>query len=65
MGSQVPQQCLRAGLLDEIEVAVIPLLLGRGVRLFDQLRGPVPLEIVRVVDAPGVTHLRYRVRRGS
>jgi dihydrofolate reductase len=65
MGSQVPQQCLRAGLLDEIDIAVVPLLLGGGVRLFDHLGGPVQLEIVRVVDAPGVTHLSYRVRRGS
>ncbi len=63
MGSQVPQQCLRAGLLDEIDIAVVPVLLGGGVRLFDHLGGAVHLEIVRVVDAPGVTHLRYRVRR--
>jgi dihydrofolate reductase len=65
MGSQAPQQCLRAGLLDEIDVAVVPLLLGSGVRLFDHIGGPVPLEVLRVVDAPGVTHLRYRVVRGS
>jgi dihydrofolate reductase len=65
MGSRVPQQALRAGLLDEIDVAVVPLLLGGGVRLFDHVGGPVPLETLRVVDAPGVTHLRDRVVRGS
>jgi dihydrofolate reductase len=61
MGSQAAQQCLRAGLLDEIQVAVVPLLLGGGVRLFDHVGGPVRLEVMSVVDAPGVTHLRYRV----
>ncbi len=65
MGSRAPQQALRAGLLDEIDVAVVPLLRGGGVRLFEHVGGPVPLEILRVVDAPGVTHLRYRVVRGS
>jgi dihydrofolate reductase len=61
MGSQAAQQCLRAGLLTEIQVAVVPLLLGGGVRLFDHFGGPVRLEPISVVDAPGVTHLRYRV----
>jgi dihydrofolate reductase len=64
MGSSVPQQCLRAGLLDEILVHVVPVLLGDGVRLFDHLgAGTIELEIMRVVDGPGVTHLRYRVKR--
>jgi hypothetical protein len=40
---------------------MMPLLLGGGVRLFDHIGGPVRLEIISVVDAPGVTHLRYRV----
>ena len=62
-GASVPQQALRAGLLDEIQVHLVPVLLGGGVRLFDHLGGAVPLELVRVVDAPGVTHLRYRVVR--
>ncbi len=61
MGSQAVQHCLRAGLLDEVRLAVVPLLLGGGVRLFDHIGGPVRLEPVSVVDAPGVTHLRYRV----
>jgi dihydrofolate reductase len=60
-GSQAAQQCLRAGPLDEIWVAVVPLLLGGGVRLFDHIGGPVRLETIGVVDSPGVTHLSYRV----
>ena len=60
MGSAVPQQAARLGLLDEVQIHLVPVLLGAGVRLFDRV-GPVQLELVRVVDAPGVTHLRYRV----
>src|SRR2546423_13759230 len=64
MGSAVPQQCLRLGLLDEIQIHLVPVLLGGGVRLFDHLgAGAVELELLRAVDAPGVTHLRYRVVR--
>ena len=61
MGSHAAQQALRAGLLDEVQLAVVPLLLGGGVRLFDHIGGPVRLEKLSVVDAPGVTHLGYRV----
>jgi dihydrofolate reductase len=58
------QQALKAGLLDEISIGLAPLLLGDGVRLFEHLGiEPVDLEIVEVVEAPGVTHLRYRVVR--
>ena len=46
-------------MLDEIEIHLIPILLGDGRRLFDGERAA--LELTRVVDAPGVTHLRYRV----
>lgn len=65
MGSAAVQQCLGAGLLDELIVHLIPVLLGGGVRLLDHLgdAAPVRLECVRVVDAPGVTHLQYRVIR--
>jgi dihydrofolate reductase len=64
MGSKVVQQCLRLGLLDEITIHLVPVLLGRGVRLFDDLeQGSVQLSVARVVDAPGVTHLTYRVLR--
>lgn len=64
MGASMVQQCLRAGLLDELIISIIPVLLGSGVRLLDD-RDPdgVALEIVSVIDAPGVTHLTYRVRR--
>ena len=63
MGASVPQQCLRAGLVDEVRIQLVPVLLGSGVRLFDRLGGVVGLEKLGVVDAPGVTHLRYRVVR--
>jgi dihydrofolate reductase len=59
-GATVVQQCLRAGLLDELQVHIAPVLLGDGVRLFDG-RERAALEIVRVVDSPKVTHLKYRV----
>lgn len=62
MGASIPQQCLRAGLLDEIQIHLVPVLLGAGVRLFDHLGSEnLELETIRVVDSPGVTHLRYRV----
>jgi dihydrofolate reductase len=50
--------------LDELEVHQVPVLLGDGRLLFDGL-GPehIELELARVIDASGVTHLRYRVRR--
>src|SRR4051794_10416730 len=61
-GAQVVQQYLRAGLLDELELHVAPVLLGDGARLFDNLGAAgVQLEQVRAVEAPGVTHLKYRV----
>jgi len=62
MGAKIVQQCLQAGLLDEIIINLVPVVLGRGVRLLEGLDpGSVELDLVRVVDAPGVTHLRYRV----
>ena len=63
-GAATGQQCLRAGLLDEMEIHVVPVLLGRGRRLFDHLGADhIELEPTRVVDAPGVLNLHYRVRR--
>lgn len=63
-GARTAQLALAAGMLDELQIHVIPVLLGQGRRLFDHL-GPdhTELELVRIIDAPGVTHLRYRVRR--
>ena len=61
-GAQVIQQYLAAGLLDELELHVVPVLLGGGARLFDNLDGAgVKLEQVRALEAPGVTHVKYRV----
>jgi dihydrofolate reductase len=63
-GSTIVQQCLKGGWLDEIEIHLAPVLLGEGIRLFDHLGAqPHNLEILRVVDTPYVTHLRYRVIR--
>lgn len=58
----ITQQCLKAGLLDEIHIDLAPVLLGAGIRLFDHL-GDVPIELerTRVVAAPGVTHLAFRI----
>ena len=50
-------------MLDEVQIHLVPVLLGAGRRLFDVLPSHVELEIVRVIDAPEATHLRYRVRR--
>ncbi len=62
--ASIVQQCLKAGLLDEIHVDLVPVLLGGGVRLFDHLgTGPIELERTRVVEAPDVTHLTFRVVR--
>jgi dihydrofolate reductase len=56
------QQGLNLGLVDEIHIDVAPLLLGKGVRLFDHLDiKPIQLERIRAVEAPNVTHLGFRV----
>jgi dihydrofolate reductase len=61
-GADVAQQYLAAGLIDELEIHLVPVILGSGTRLFDNLAGAdLGLELVRVVDAPGVTHLKHRV----
>ena len=63
-GARTAQLALAAGALDELEIHQIPVLLGEGRRLFEGLgREHIELELARVIDAPGVTHLRYRVRR--
>jgi dihydrofolate reductase len=61
-GAEVVNEYLAAGLLDELQLSVAPVLLGDGARLFDDLGdAKVQLEQVRVVEAPGVAHLTYRV----
>jgi len=63
-GAQVVQQYIHAGLLDEIQIHLVPVLLGSGARLFENLAGAPPaLRCTGVVEAPGVIHLTYRVER--
>ena len=59
-GAHTAQQYLAAGLVDEFDVHVVPILLRGGVRLFENV-GDVELEQVQAIEGPGVTHLRYRV----
>jgi dihydrofolate reductase len=60
--ASIVQQCIEAGLLDEIHIDLVPVLLGGGVRLFDHLgTEPIELERTTVIEAPGVTHLTFRV----
>jgi dihydrofolate reductase len=61
-GADVAQQYLRAGLLDELQIHVAPILLGAGTRLFEDVAG-VELELAQTVPSNRVTHLRYRVVR--
>ena len=62
-GADVARQYLAAGHLDEVTLHVVPLLLGGGTRLFGAADGPPPeLELTRVIDSPGVTHMSYEVR---
>lgn len=62
-GAYTAQRAIEAGVLDELQIHQIPVLFGGGRRLFDVLPSRVELEIVRVVDTPEATHIRYRVRR--
>jgi dihydrofolate reductase len=62
-GAKVINQYLAAGLVDEVELHVVPILLGGGARLFEGVGPDLRLELLRTVDAPGVTHLKYRVVR--
>jgi dihydrofolate reductase len=63
-GARTVQQFLAAGLVDEVNISMVPFFLGGGERLFDNLGDSPPrLEQIRVVEAPGVVHVRYRVAR--
>jgi dihydrofolate reductase len=62
-GGYTAQRALEAGVLDELQIHQIPVLFGRGRRLFDVLPARIELGIVRVVDTPEATHIRYRIRR--
>lgn len=62
-GASIARQALEAKLLDEIQVHLSPVILGNGIRLFDDLdTGQIRLEQLRVIEAAGVTHLRYAVQ---
>jgi dihydrofolate reductase len=61
-GASVIQQYLAAGLVDEFWLHVAPILLGDGERLLENV-GDLEVEQVRAVEAPGVTHIMYRVVR--
>jgi dihydrofolate reductase len=61
-GAYTGQSALAAGVLDEIQIHQVPVLLGRGRRLFDELPAEIELEIRGVIDTPEATHIRYRVR---
>jgi len=60
-GAYTAQRALEAGVLDELQIHQIPVLFGGGRRLFELLPSRVELEIVRVIDTPEATHIRYRI----
>jgi dihydrofolate reductase len=64
-GAEVAQQYLAAGLIDELQLNVVPVLLGAGERLFENVGTELDLEQTRVVHTSEVTHIRYRVGAGS
>jgi dihydrofolate reductase len=62
-GAYTAQTALEAGVLDELQIHLVPVLFGQGRRLFDVLPSRVELDIARVTDTPVATHIRYRVHR--
>ena len=63
-GANIAQQYLKAGLIDEMEIHVAPVLLGDGARLFDNTDGQqTDYECIRVVNSPTVSHYKYRRRQ--
>jgi dihydrofolate reductase len=62
-GAKVINEYLAASLVDELGLHVVPIILGGGARLFEGVGPDVKLELVRVVEAPSVTHLKYRIVR--
>ena len=59
-GASIAQQCLKADLVDEVFLHIVPVILGKGKRLFKEFTS---LEIVEVIDAPDVTHIRYKINQ--
>ena len=63
-GADVAQQYLAAGLIDKMEIAIVPILMGEGARLLENLGdSELRLSQVRAIEAPGVVHLEYEVAR--
>jgi dihydrofolate reductase len=62
-GAYTAQRALEAGVLDELLLSQVPVLFGGGRRLFELLPSRIELDIVRVIDTPQATHIRYGVRR--
>lgn len=60
-GAQIINEYLAAGVVDEVELSVVPRLLGSGARLLEGVGPEIKLEQLRAVEAPGVAHLKYRV----
>jgi dihydrofolate reductase len=61
-GANAIQQFIKAGLLDELQIHIVPVLLGGGVRLLENLGDP-KLEKIRVIDSPLVTHLKFKIKK--
>jgi dihydrofolate reductase len=64
-GAYTARRAIEAGVLDEVQIHLVPVLLGRGRRLLDVLSAETELEIIRVIDTPEATHLRYRIRTAA
>jgi dihydrofolate reductase len=62
-GASAINQYLAAGLVDVLELSIVPLVLGGGARLFEGVGPELKLEQVRAIDARSVTHVKYRVGR--
>ena len=62
-GADAVQQFLSAGLLDELQIDLVPIVLGDGRRFFENLPTDLRLQPIQVIDGPGATHIRYRVVR--
>ena len=61
-GPNIARQCLKLGLLDEVRIDLVPVMLGEGIRYFENMdAGKAEFERAEVVEGDGVTHLRYRV----
>lgn len=63
-GPNIIQQCIDLGLMDEINVSLVPVLIGEGIPFFGKLvKPPVKLEGPQIVEGEGVTHLQYKVKK--